>query len=79
MLPLVMKAARNDGLQMDDLYRCPTDDQVDSAVGSLGNNWAKEETKSEASFARALFRTYARNYILPFAVFTFEASHLIAV
>ena len=72
MLPLMVKAVKNDGLQMDDLYRCSVDDEAKNVMRHLDINWTDEKQKSKPSFARTLFRTYAKDYVLPFAVFTFE-------
>lgn len=72
MWPLLAKAYRNNGLEMEDLPRCSVDDQTEVIMKQLVLNWQQERKKKNPRFNWTLFRTFAGSYVIPFSIFIFE-------
>ncbi|CAG2111248.1 unnamed protein product [Medioppia subpectinata] len=63
---------RNNGLNIEDMYRCPRDDESARIVKNLERNWILECRKRCPKFWKALYRTYSKYYWLALVVYTFE-------
>lgn len=74
LVPLFIKSVRNNGLNLEDLPRCPVDDEASRIMKRLEANWNVEKKKRNPNFGLTLVRSFARNYILPFTIFTCEVN-----
>ncbi|CAG2110434.1 unnamed protein product [Medioppia subpectinata] len=74
IFPTWMVGVRKNGLDMDDMSRCPKAVDAQRICNLLEKNWRYECRKKRPKFWRALFWTFGKHYILPFCVFLFEES-----
>ena len=72
MIPLFAKGIKNDGLKMDDIFQCSTEEDTRKGVDKLARNWTKDKCAKNPSFAWTLFRTYARRFALPLTLYVFQ-------
>lgn len=72
MWPLLVKAIRQNGLQMEDLPHCSKDDKTENITKKLVENWKNDKMNKNPSFGWTLVRTFAKSYIVPFLIYFFE-------
>ncbi|CAG2175260.1 unnamed protein product [Oppiella nova] len=65
IFPVFMTGWRNNGLNVDDLFRCSRHDESQPIVQELQKHWNNERQKKSSKFWRALVMAFGKYYIPP--------------
>ncbi|CAG2104061.1 unnamed protein product, partial [Medioppia subpectinata] len=70
--PVFIRGYRQNGLNIEDMYRCSRHDESHHIVQQLESNWILERQKKCPTFWKALYRTYANYYWISVVMYTIE-------
>ncbi|XP_075590754.1 ATP-binding cassette sub-family C member 4 isoform X2 [Dermatophagoides farinae] len=72
VFPIFYQGYKNNGLDFQDLYRCPKDDEAEKSLKTLKRSWTKELKSKQPKLWRALARAFGPSFILPLFCYLFE-------
>ncbi|KAH9421088.1 Multidrug resistance-associated protein 4 [Dermatophagoides pteronyssinus] len=72
IFPIFYQGFKNNGLDFQDLYRCPKDDEAEKSLNQLKRSWTKELIKEKPKLWRALLKAFGPSFIIPLFCYIFE-------